>query len=65
MIGKIKCVKQQGYGFICAEDGGKDIYFHASKVEDKKFDDLKEGDEVEFDLGENAAGPCAENIVIA
>ncbi len=62
MLGKIKCIKQLGFGFIRPEGGGDDIYFHASWVIDKKFDELKEGDQVQFDLSENAQGSTAENI---
>lgn len=63
MIGKVKCVKQQGFGFITPEKGGDDIYFHASSVKDKRFDELKEGVSVEFEVVENARGLCAQEII--
>jgi len=31
-------------------DGGKDVYFHARECRDR-FDDLREGDKVEFQMG--------------
>jgi len=40
----------RGFGFIMPRDGGKDVYFHARECRDR-FDDLREGDKVEFQMG--------------
>lgn len=40
--------RDNGYGFI-GIDGSPDIFFHASALVDIAFDDLREGDSVQFD----------------
>ncbi len=39
------------FGFIVRDGGGQDAFVHASDVEDGRT--LKEGDSVEFDLGQD------------
>ena len=41
---------------------GKEYFFHRSAVYGEGLEDLKEGDGVEFDLGEGPKGPRAENV---
>jgi len=55
-----KLVSDKGFGFIDA--GGKELFFHQSSVEGASFDDLREGDSVEFTEGEGPKGPRAENV---
>jgi CspA family cold shock protein len=68
--GKIKkVVIDKGYGFIQGE-GGADVFFHHSTVADRRFEDLVEGQRVEYTLdGENARGagkgPRAAKVVPA
>lgn len=55
-IGKIKkLVADKGFGFIQPDDG-PDVFFHHSIVADQQFDDLTEGQRVEFTL-DSASGP--------
>ncbi len=56
-----KLVYDKGFGFI-ARDGGKDLFFHHSVVEEVQFDDLREGQEVEFTEGQGPKGPAAESV---
>jgi CspA family cold shock protein len=50
--GTIKTIRDdKGFGFIAPEDGGKDIFFHASVVQDTTFDQLREGDRVSYGAG--------------
>ena len=56
-----KLVYDKGFGFI-ARDGGKDLFFHHSVVEEVQFDDLREGQEVEFSEGQGPKGPAAESV---
>ena len=41
---------------------GKDYFFHQSAVYGEGLDNLREGDSVEFDVGEGPKGPRAENV---
>lgn len=62
MTGKIKkLVMDKGFGFIQGS-GKKDIFFHHSCVADKQFDDLVEGQMVEYTMDEEGSaqkGPRA------
>ena len=40
----------KGYGFIAPEDGGKDVFVHASAVERSDLRSLVEGQTVGFEL---------------
>ena len=60
--GKIKkLIQDRGFGFINDADG-KEIFFHRSGVLDNKFDSLKEGQEVAFDIEQSQKGPRAINV---
>jgi CspA family cold shock protein len=58
-IGTIRADK--GFGFI-KDAKGKDYFFHRSAVSGEGLEDLREGDSVEFDVGEGPKGPRAENV---
>ncbi|HEV7224043.1 MAG TPA: cold shock domain-containing protein [Pirellulales bacterium] len=63
--GKIKkVVADKGFGFIQSEDG-KDVFFHHSTVADQQFDNLSEGQKVEFTVdpgGDKGKGPRAASV---
>ena len=40
----------KGYGFIMPQDGGKDVFVHASAVERSTLGSLNEGQTVSFEL---------------
>jgi cold shock protein len=62
MTGKIRTLRvDKGFGFI-KDDGGKEYFFHQSAVYGEGLQDLREGDSVEFDVGEGPKGPRAENV---
>lgn len=52
--GKITALRfDRGFGFISPENapaGGSDVFFHNSSVASGSFDDLREGDAVEFEV---------------
>jgi CspA family cold shock protein len=52
----------KGYGFITPEDGGKDVFVHFSAIQGTGFKSLGEGDEVTFDIENDAKGPRAVNV---
>jgi CspA family cold shock protein len=58
--GNIKKVSDKGFGFIEGDRG--DIFFHSSAVADGSFNDLREGQLVEYSEGRGPKGPCAENV---
>lgn len=60
--GKIARVMDKGFGFIAYEGSDKDLFFHMNELVDTNFDDLKEGDEVEFEIGEGPKGPNAVQV---
>ena len=43
---------ERGFGFIATEEEDDDVFFHASDCV-SSFDDLGEGDAVEFELAES------------
>lgn len=62
MRGTIIRKRSEGYGFIKPDDGGKDVFFHATSVVDVTFDELQEGDTVSFDIEQGDKGPAAANV---
>ena len=62
MTGTIKRLNtDQGFGFIRNETG-QEYFFHQSAIYGEGIADLREGDSVEFDIGEGPKGPRAENV---
>lgn len=56
---------QKGFGFICPDDGGKDVFVHVSAVEKSGLRELKEGQKVEFDTATERGKLAAQNIKAA
>ncbi|BAQ18157.1 cold-shock protein [Methyloceanibacter stevinii] len=46
----------RGFGFIEPEDGGKDVFVHASAVERAGMPPLNEGDKVSFEIEDDRRG---------
>jgi len=62
VTGKIRTLRvDKGFGFI-KDDTGKEFFFHRSAVYGEGLENLREGDSVEFDVGEGPKGPRAENV---
>ena len=61
MNGTIKTLTTKGFGFIATADG-QEYFFHQSALSDLRFDDLREGQAVSFDVGQGPKGPRAENV---
>ena len=57
-----KLISAKGFGFIGPADGSDDVFFHSSGIENASFEELQEGQSVEFELGDGPKGPRAENI---
>ncbi|MFH0960105.1 MAG: cold shock domain-containing protein [Pseudomonadota bacterium] len=56
MFGKVKFYNNTGWGFIIPTDGGKDIFFHRSKVTPSCVQYLDAEVEVQFDTFTNSDG---------
>ena len=60
--GKVKWFNERkGYGFI-EQESGKDLFVHHSEV---RGGYLREGETVEFEVGEGQKGPCAVSVQTA
>ena len=56
--GKItRLVRDRGFGFIKAEDSNEDVFFHTTSLVGSVFDDLQEGQTVEFELQPDPRNP--------
>ena len=62
-IGTVKFFNtSKGFGFISPEDGGKDVFVHASALEAAGIRSLNEGQKVQFDIQPDARGSKAANL---
>jgi|TARA_B110000093_G_C12887485_1_gene374661 CspA family cold shock protein len=50
----------KGFGFITPEEGGKDVFVHANALSE----DIREGDNVSFDIEEGPKGLNAVNVKV-
>jgi len=50
-----RLITDRGFGFIQAADGA-DLFFHRNELQGVEFDTLREGQEVEFDMGKGRDG---------
>ena len=48
----------KGFGFI-TQDGGSDLFFHVTEIQGQE---PKDGDKVEFEVGQGKKGPCAVSV---
>ena len=67
-VGTVKFFNtQKGYGFIQPEDGGKDVFVHASALERSGVPALNEGDKVSFEIEDDrrGRGKQAANVQLA
>lgn len=52
---------EKGFGFIKDSDTGKDVFVHVSGLKDE----IKEDDEVTFEVEEGRKGPNAVNVKLS
>ena len=55
-----KLVSDKGFGFIEGERG--ELFFHHSAVQGEVFEQLREGQAVEYSEGRGPKGPRAEDV---
>ena len=51
---------EKRFGFITRDSGG-DLFFHISEVQGQP---PREGDKVEFEVGQGKKGPCAVSVKV-
>lgn len=57
--GKVKFFNAtKGFGFI-TPDSGEDLFFHKSEIQGAE---PRDGDSVEFEIGQGKKGPCAVSV---
>ena len=57
--GKVKFFNDtKGFGFINPDDGGKDVFVHVSGL----VDEIRDGDDVTYELKEGPKGLNAVNV---
>ena len=62
MTGTVRTLRaDKGFGFI-KDAGGMDYFFHQSAVQGEAIDNLREGDSVDFEVGNGPKGPRAEKV---
>jgi CspA family cold shock protein len=62
MQGTIKKLTDRQYGFITQQDSDQDLFFHGNNLEGISFEELREGDEVTFEVEETPKGKAAVSI---
>ena len=50
----------KGFGFI-TPDSGADLFFHVSEIQGQP---PRDGDKVEFEIGQGKKGPCAVRVKV-
>ncbi|TAK95371.1 cold shock domain-containing protein [Patescibacteria group bacterium] len=60
--GTIKRLTDRGFGFIAVEGSEKDLFFHSKELQGVQFDELREGDKVQFEVVESPKGLNAVNV---
>jgi CspA family cold shock protein len=55
--------EEKGFGFLRPEGGGRDVFFHISRVVEAQATDLTPGTRVAFELGMDRTGKMAASMV--
>ena len=60
--GTIARLTDKGFGFISREGQEKDLFFHSNELVNVKYDELREGDKVSFEVADSPKGPNATKV---
>ena len=62
--GKVKWFdERKGFGFITPDDGGDDLFVHHTSIQGEGFKTLREGQDVQYEVGEGRKGPQAVDVL--
>ena len=53
---------EKGFGFICQDDGGPDVFVHFSAISGNGYRNLEEDQKVEFETTQGPKGLQASNV---
>ncbi|MET9173385.1 cold shock domain-containing protein [Streptomyces misionensis] len=56
---------EKGYGFVCQDDGGPDVFAHFSAIAGNGYRELTEGEKVAFDITQGQKAPVARTAHVA
>ncbi|MCD6262251.1 MAG: NYN domain-containing protein [Deltaproteobacteria bacterium] len=56
------CNLKEGYGFIKPDKGNENLFFHYTSMLNDDFNELSDGDRVEYEDSVNDKGPCAIKV---
>ena len=61
--GKVKWFNdQKGFGFVTAEESGRDVFVHHTVIEGDGFKTLQDGETVEYEAEDGAKGLKATKV---
>ena len=60
--GTIARLTEKGFGFIKREGQERDLFFHSNELVGITFDELREGDQVSFEVADSPKGPNAVKV---
>lgn len=65
IIGRVKFFRtDKGFGFVCPEDGSRDIFVHARALEKSGLFELETDQRVRMTIRQGQKGPMAETIEV-
>ncbi len=60
--GTIARLTDKGFGFIKVEGQERDLFFHSNELLNVKFEELRDGDKLSFEIAEGPKGPNAIKV---
>jgi CspA family cold shock protein len=66
MVGVVKWYNpDKGFGFVTPENGGKDVFIHATVLERAGLAPLRDGQSVRVTVVQGAKGPEVDSVSLA